>query len=357
MYLKLFSCCKVVTGAKFSIILDTQRQSYFQIPDTMSEIIDLFNDFSIPQIRESLNVDSIEVFDSYINFLIENEFAFYTDTPNEFAYKEISQSYSNDNMNCVIEISTIKDLEKYISAIKQIKVQATHINCYTAISFEQLGMMMDQIMSETAIISVSLSLTSDPKFDKTELNRLQQRYPILNKIYIHYSGDENKNNSELLSYITKSPKKSCGSVDSCFFSCNQQSYQEAKSFNSCLNNKISIDKDGFIKNCLSMSQSFGNINDNVPLESAIDHPKFKQYWRLTKDSIDVCKDCEFRYICTDCRAYTDQTSVNNDGLDVSKPLKCGYDPYTGHWNDWNANLLKKAIIQYYELDQEVTFNR
>ncbi|HLT42986.1 MAG TPA: hypothetical protein VKZ95_09805, partial [Sphingobacteriaceae bacterium] len=42
--------------------------------------------------------------------------------------------------------------------------------------------------------------------------------------------------------------------------------------------------------------------------------------------VDVCKDCEFRYICQDCRAYL----KNSDDL-YSKPLKCTYNPYEGVW--------------------------
>ncbi|WP_407498921.1 hypothetical protein [Elizabethkingia anophelis] len=75
------------------------------------------------------------------------------------------------------------------------------------------------------------------------------------------------------------------------------------------------------------------------LKNVLNHPEFKQYWNLTKDGVDVCKDCEFRYICTDCRAYTEQTYINNDGLDISKPLKCGYDPYTVEWQKWSTNPL------------------
>ena len=48
---------------------------------------------------------------------------------------------------------------------------------------------------------------------------------------------------------------------------------------------------------------------------------------IKKDQISVCKDCEFRYVCTDCRAYT-----QNSGDQYSKPLKCNYDPYTATWN-------------------------
>jgi radical SAM protein with 4Fe4S-binding SPASM domain len=64
----------------------------------------------------------------------------------------------------------------------------------------------------------------------------------------------------------------------------------------------------------------------VTLFKAIEVPDFKKYWSITKDQINVCKDCEFRYICTDCRAYT--TNIDND---YSKPLKCSYDPYKGKW--------------------------
>ena len=38
------------------------------------------------------------------------------------------------------------------------------------------------------------------------------------------------------------------------------------------------------------------------------------------------KDCKFRYICTDCRAY-----LANPNDMYSKPLKCNYNPYSATW--------------------------
>jgi len=104
-----------------------------------------------------------------------------------------------------------------------------------------------------------------------------------------------------------------------------------------------------------MSQSFGNIKDTT-LEKALLHPDFKKYWNLTKDEIEVCKDCEFRYICTDCRAYTERTHTNAEGLDISKPLKCGYNPYTGEWQEWSTNPLKEKAIKYYGMEELVKKN-
>jgi SPASM domain peptide maturase of grasp-with-spasm system len=133
----------------------------------------------------------------------------------------------------------------------------------------------------------------------------------------------------------------CGVIASHYFITHLQAISESLHHNSCLNRKIAIDIDGNIKNCPSMSQSFGNIRDTT-LREALDHPDFKKYWNITKDQIAVCKDCEFRYICTDCRAY-----LENPEDQYSKPLKCGYNPYTCEWEEWSTNPLKQKAIDYY----------
>lgn len=37
--------------------------------------------------------------------------------------------------------------------------------------------------------------------------------------------------------------------------------------------------------------------------------------------------------------------------EYSKPLKCGYDPYTGEWSEWSKNPLKKKAIEYYGMEE------
>lgn len=148
--------------------------------------------------------------------------------------------------------------------------------------------------------------------------------------------------------------KHCGVVDSKYFYTNLKNFTESIHHNSCLNRKISIDINGDIKNCPSMPESYGNIKDTT-LEEAINKPGFKKYWNVTKDDIEVCKDCEFRYICTDCRAYTERTKYSDEGLDLSKPLKCGYNPYTNEWAEWSTNPLKQKAIEYYGM-QEIIDN-
>jgi SPASM domain peptide maturase of grasp-with-spasm system len=145
--------------------------------------------------------------------------------------------------------------------------------------------------------------------------------------------------------------KGCGHISSDFFSLDILTYTESLHHNSCLNRKISIDAEGNIKNCPSMKESFGNIRDTT-LAEAIEKPGFKKYWDINKDKIHVCKDCEFRYICTDCRAYVE------DPEDIfSKPLKCGYNPYTGEWSEWSTNPLKQKAIDFYGMRDMVEDNK
>ncbi len=137
--------------------------------------------------------------------------------------------------------------------------------------------------------------------------------------------------------------RSCGQISKNYFVNNVDFYTESINHNTCLNRKVGIDKDGNIKNCPSMNESYGNISE-VSIEESITHPDFKKYWNIKKDLITICMDCEFRHVCMDCRAYREDP---NDIL--SKPLKCGYDPYTSSWSDWAKSPLKQKTIIHYGL--------
>ena len=98
-----------------------------------------------------------------------------------------------------------------------------------------------------------------------------------------------------------------------------------------------------------MPQSHGNVN-NIKLNEIIQNNNFNKFWKITKDQIEICRDCEYRRICTDCRAFTEKTKINDQGIDISKPLKCGYDPYSGIWNEWSTNPHKQKAIRFYGLN-------
>jgi len=118
----------------------------------------------------------------------------------------------------------------------------------------------------------------------------------------------------------------CGKISSDYFIPSLGFYMESQHFNTCLNGKISLDRNGFVKNCPSMQFDYGHIRDTSIID-VVKNEDFKKWWTITKDQIEECKDCEYRHMCSDCRAY------RKDPANIySKPLKCNYSVY----NDGNV---------------------
>ena len=74
-----------------------------------------------------------------------------------------------------------------------------------------------------------------------------------------------------------------------------------------------------------MQKSYGSIQD-TEINQVLEDGKIQDLWKINKDEIHICKDCEYRYCCTDCRVFID------DSEDIySRPSKCKYNPYQGLW--------------------------
>jgi MoaA/NifB/PqqE/SkfB family radical SAM enzyme len=58
---------------------------------------------------------------------------------------------------------------------------------------------------------------------------------------------------------------------------------------------------------------------------------FIENWNISKDEVEICRDCEYRYACTDCRAFTDKKANK-----YARPSRCNYNPYQGLWKGENG---------------------
>lgn len=94
-----------------------------------------------------------------------------------------------------------------------------------------------------------------------------------------------------------------------------------------MNGKIAITSCGDVLPCIfSRNDIVGNIKaDN---EDYLKNEIIKK-WSITKDNIEVCKDCEYRYCCHDCRPL----AIGIYGNMFSKYPRCCYNPYTGIWEE------------------------
>jgi radical SAM protein with 4Fe4S-binding SPASM domain len=89
-------------------------------------------------------------------------------------------------------------------------------------------------------------------------------------------------------------------------------------FNPCWGKSIAIDIFGNVKPCLWYNNVVGNIE--VDQFEEIVKKLTEMYWKLNKDRIEKCCDCELRYVCSDCRVEAEKKG----GVITSQTAYCPY---------------------------------
>jgi SPASM domain peptide maturase of grasp-with-spasm system len=330
-FFNLFACCIPVKGATQSILCDLQRDTFVPIPNTLFFILSKYKNKSIGSIKSMFNNENDESIDEYFNMLVENNYGFFGDEPARFPAIDFSNEIEPDFIsNAIVDYAPhlTHDLKKIADDLSALYCEALELRFFYSMDIDRLYKILDEVKLST-LRSVEVVIGDDTSLTIDNIILLHQAHPRLRKITIHSSAQDRmmEHIEIMIIYTTQAitSEKCCGVVSPWYFISNTQTFIEATKYNSCLNRKIAIDKDGNIKNCPSMNLTFGNAAKDS-LSSIVDNPEFKSIWKITKDQVEVCRDCEFRYICQDCRAYK-KTEANP----LSKPLKCNYDPYTGQW--------------------------
>jgi len=99
-------------------------------------------------------------------------------------------------------------------------------------------------------------------------------------------------------------------------------------YHPCLGHTLTVCYNGNVIPCPMMRHSvLGNLTDK-PLYNIFKEKKneIDRFWKLNLDKIEKCTDCEFRYVCTDCRALEENITGRWNGKTF-----CGYNPEEGEW--------------------------
>ena len=350
-YFNLYSNILTTKGVTRTLISDLQRNVSELIPLEFFDVLELFKTNSIDDVFSQYDNESHVVLKEYLEFLLEKELGFITLDSWDTNFLPLDYNYEDYNIlsDLYIEINKIEQLTVIKESIVNLAIRHLVIYSVSNLFVDEL-LSIDKLFSNTPIESIQIFSPFHKEINNAFLNHINNETSRIYNI-VFYNCNAKPLELKKYRFSTFFTKEnidilSCGKVDLKYFNTNLPKVLEAFNFNSCLYKKIGIEIDGNIRNCPAMPQSFGNIKDST-LEKALKHKDFRKYWNLTKDKIEICKDCEFRYICTDCRAYTERTHTNEQGLDISKPLKCGYNPSTGEWQEWSKNPLKEKAINYY----------
>ncbi|HEY0724672.1 MAG TPA: grasp-with-spasm system SPASM domain peptide maturase [Pyrinomonadaceae bacterium] len=328
---KLFANCLPVKGARRSTICDLQKQRMRLIPNDLFYILTDLAGLPTTEIKRRFNGDCDEVIDDYFTMLTEEAYGFWCDEPELFPKLDLSWDRPEKITNAIIDVdrSSKHDYQSLLSQLDELGCQALQIRAYDELTLADL----EEILTHCELHRLrhlDLVIKFHPELTGEALNALCLDHQVISGIIVHSSPQKSRLKvnpfSTVVDYHTfPVTPSSCGMISPRFFSLTLEHFTEALNFNSCLNRKIGIGADGEIKACPAMKQSVGNAGHNK-LKAVVNDPQLVQIGSITKDQVAVCRDCEFRYVCTDCRAYT------QDANDLySKPAKCTYDPYTATW--------------------------
>jgi SPASM domain peptide maturase of grasp-with-spasm system len=329
-YFALFPCCKVVDGKNKSAIYDLQRETYVLIPLSLSYILKHDKHLSLDEIFKKYpgNEDTIE---EYMNFLYEKDLGTFFDK-NEVVFKELSSKFQTPHLitNAIFDYDSTSsyDLQRGIKQLHDIGCEDLEIRFYDKIKLYYLSSVVAYTKG-TCIRDLELLFPYSEEMHIDNILKLRYSNPRIRKVTISGCPPTLENiydsNEIYIIYTTEriTSEEQCGVISPWYMLPKTELYLESLTYNNCLNQKISIDRFGNIKNCPSMGKSYGLFDEHIQLSYVINNPDFQKMWHIRKDDIKQCKDCELRYMCQDCRAYVKD---NNDPL--STPLKCTYNPYS-----------------------------
>lgn len=334
-YFYLHKWCILTKGHVRSTITDFSRERIKLIPNDLYDLIIKYNGNKVSKLlTDASNDEDRTVISEYFNFLYNEEFIVLLENEEKEFNIEINMEFDFPQIvnNGIIDYdnNSTYSIRNAIRQLNQLGCQSLHIRLYDTINIIWLDETLTSIKN-TTIRDVSLFVKYvDDNFVNEIKNLIIEKFMRISQVIIHhYPINKEKETIENKHFIYSSvPIDSCnycGVINPIFFDINKITYLTGQNHNTCLYKKITIDVEGDIKNCPSMKKAFGNIK-KTSLSEALMTEEFSKLWNIKKADINICKDCEFRLVCTDCRAY-----VGNDIY--AKPKKCDYDPYTATWKN------------------------
>ncbi|MDL2141418.1 grasp-with-spasm system SPASM domain peptide maturase [Flavobacterium tructae] len=332
---KLFSDCIPVKGFSRSIIYDLTRKTYDFIPNGLFEILEQ-GIIDVEDYYKTLEKSVHSIFEDYIQFLLEKEYIFeiYNDSEiSDYPNLELEFDYPSKISNAVIDFDDSFDLLlESVSRLEMMNCNFLSIRILSEISCGDLEKILD-FFFESVIFSIDIVVNYNSNLSIDFIKTLILKSSRINSIFVFGSPIDQYDNSLLsngmgdITYLKGTYQKDKilkikGEQD---FIVNIKLFTESMNFNNFYNKKVYISERGDVKNSPFTEEVIGNIFKDL-LDDLLNKDSFTNLWKVKKDNIVVCKDCEFRYMCVDNRI----PKVKSDSEWFFED-ECNYNPYLHSW--------------------------
>jgi SPASM domain peptide maturase of grasp-with-spasm system len=328
------STCLPIKGAFRSVIMDLGRNTYEYVPNSVVDFLNMVSLKSVNEIYNDTPSESKEIISEYIEYCIDKEYIL--EIPQEIDKKhfpKLDLTFFTPNIitNFCVEINNYSNFD-----FKQMALLLETTKCYNIqLLFKEkynLNLIdghLDEI-SKIGLRSIEIILEYNAHFD---YNNLISKHKNISFIFI-YSAPKTeliKQHYYGVQQIFSSTKNYSAALNRSIeeFNVNITLYTEAQKHNTYFNRKLYIGVNGEIKNAPESIEVFGNIdtlNNQNELLNIINTKEFQKYWYVHKDLIDVCKHCEYRYMCIDNRL-----PIKRNEKEWYMETECNFNPYIAKW--------------------------
>lgn len=330
-YFKLYGNVIPVDGYSESLICDLEKNTFLPVANQLFNLIELternFSIQDINKIYKNKNNKAIELFFEYIH---NKGYGFYTNEPELFPKIQLNWFSPYELTNSIIEIKKestthIRTAVEKISSIGCEAIELRFLDCLNMITINEIC----NLVTQGKIKCIFLFIKYNKLYSHDEICSLYSKFHAICSVTVHSSpliDIKDINTSLFLSkrikYTTKQLEPIIAGIEKVIpiRVLNMSSFTEAINYNMGLNRKLCINHKGLIKNYLSHSKDYGSIK-TADLQEIIKDKSFTYYWNITKDKTEICKDCQYRYMCMDNSDIITSRNKHN------RINACNFSPY------------------------------
>ncbi|CAM1351815.1 hypothetical protein [Tenacibaculum ascidiaceicola] len=311
-YFKLFSHNVAVKGKERSTIYNLQRSDIKFIPNSLYDVLEKLETQSINEVKDLVKPEERIIFESYIEFLLKNDFGFITFDHQEYPKMSMQWRTPNKINTAVIEYDfndpkyslqkLIYQLDELLCFHIEVRLRVRDCNDIVEFSSYTKGLVFR---------SVSLIVEYVENIEDTVENIFEENQKLDYIIVHNYptSGMFSKKFENQVNYLEENiysdlHKKHFPDNN---YIVNVKYFTESKSYHTYYNKRVCINWDGNLKNCLLHLNDYGNIND-VDVREVIETSEFKELWKVNPDRVLDYKEDELRY----SKFYTHQLEKVDD---------------------------------------------
>lgn len=341
LFFSTLASCRVVLGASICAVYDLQNGTVHTYPLWVGEFVNSYDGTrSIGHIIDDAIYSELEV-ETLLSEFYEKKFIILTRHPELFRVVEVSEPEASFTVeNAIVDFDEDTDMNQHVIFLKELsknRCKAVDLRFYSYKSIKKVSKVVALVVrSEIDIVNVYINIPSDKlEHDVSVLVKI----PSIDAIYCFTKDCKGLGSRFKGVYLVEGSLSvnSCGVVNPSSFKTDIKSFYANSRFNECLKGKVGLDARGNVKNCPSQKKDFGKFG-STGFKALLASDAFNEMQRIVKDQVQVCKDCVYRYCCTDCRVF-----LSDPENMFSKPLKCGYDPYTNTWSEKEGDFLSLKI--------------